>query len=1580
MDFNSLIDDEVNSHKTALAKSALIAHNVDPDKHVANINKAKKQGMHPALATPAIHPANAAELDSLTNDFLGTSGHTAATLSDPEKAKKAKDSTGNMTEMESILKVIPRVLGHTVASFAQMPISGVSALAKLLHTGSLTEANKVLEENQKTLDNYYLTTDEERQDSANIGKLMIPFQMAGRGLAGLAELPTGGLQGAIDVVEGRSSGSNIGVPIAGTIGEAAAMFGFGEIGETRLAKMVSEHAAKIIDTAKQSPFRKRAPVDHAEFVDGVTKEDPHPPFQMPVDKATEMYARTDDKTPPSIVTAKFEGTKVDVPVADLIKHADNITLQDTKEMSVEGAPSVSELEKKAEAGNPATKQKQVVTQDSEVKPDMIRPAVKTEEGVKTGKDGERHTDIVKDAPEEDRGFTLDGKTMMSREEGAAWLKENKPGLYDKLPEDQKESLHSEGLWQSQGVEVPKDAKPFERLSPAGKRGTTSAYKVNLSPSQTDTLKAIRQEVSDGEAGQRVGIYNTHEPGFTQVSWGSSFPEYFKNKGLTKKEILPILDRIIKGESVTEKQWLAVEDMAKAKRHDTMNQVLSARAEKAAESESISHMTREELDAAGSAADDFFAQFGGENEPTTEVTGDLRPDATGETSGSVEASGSEAGAGTPRAESIDQSGWSQQVGIDGDKKQAAFGDKKQGGESVGLSEFMDGFTPDPQQDIFSQHTADPAQPIAGGFFGNERGAIDLTGAVETAQKISDYVTIDPVPRMKRANVSDSAVAHASARIAVPHIVDDLLSKVFPDSYKNSAKMAQTIDILNKDNILGGYDTFLDLAAKAYEEGKDDEASKFMSLADAVREKHDLVQYDQDIREASDNAEITGNVQRWKEHVSPELDKLYNEMKGVDPLTERSGRGRYLDARINLLSEDKAALWTEAMADGDKPMPEPSASGYRNPNAKADRYDKHASFTGDYSDDAKAVLANVIGPRWNEVTKLRMYNDLIDKGVAFKENPGEGYAYMPVKMPKTDKAGATHMADVPLFVRKDLVREIRDVLNTDVPLEPNAVMKVATGIQLAQIADAVTHTKNIMTVVTKAQGAGTLWKDITRKMPVFGTADAIGRIISVTKEVSGDSPAIRAEISDMAKQGLIRPTFPPSGLQKITRGQQFIHAADTGARVVMNRFFDNLLDRGLVEDSVANRRDFINQVGMYNKRLTGPLMKAAAQSGLSPFIVAGRNFNRQGRWAVTGNPGVKASSLNAAFQLRMTNLLGTAALFTIPMIMNTLTTGKPGGRPGTSLGAWDLGTDEKNGKHKVIDLLQITGLRRGLKSIGIDALAEGLRNGLTMEQITNNALQDAAQTVIHPWMGPAMGGISKTVTGRQLDIRGHMDAQKIPGAGPFAPRQLGENFRAALESQNPLVYSMVRPALKYTGIDQKPDPKGATSDFLKAHFGETGAVVGNVAATLAKSPQSAFGVKDVMKGKSAAEELITQFEKRGDAIEPTQETNYAAKKEAIDLLRAGSDWGDMPQELQDKFSRMSTKQRKAIEKQADQTPLQHKFIQLEATKAIQVWKLATDAEREDLQSQYNKKLKAHKKGLEGDELDDFNDKIDRAEERK
>ncbi len=112
--------------------------------------------------------------------------------------------------LKPTLKAIPRVAGATAGSFAAFPVAGVAGLGKLLATGSLEEAEKTMRGIQE-IPQRLITTPEEAKGMENIGLAMKPFEMAG--------------QGWKDIVGLTPLKETIAEPIAGTIGEASAMFG-----------------------------------------------------------------------------------------------------------------------------------------------------------------------------------------------------------------------------------------------------------------------------------------------------------------------------------------------------------------------------------------------------------------------------------------------------------------------------------------------------------------------------------------------------------------------------------------------------------------------------------------------------------------------------------------------------------------------------------------------------------------------------------------------------------------------------------------------------------------------------------------------------------------------------------------------------------------------------------------------------------------------------------------------------------------------------------------------------------------------------------------------------------------------------------------------------------------------------------------------------------------------------------------------------------------------------------------------------------------------------------------------------------
>lgn len=730
----------------------------------------------------------------------------------------------------------------------------------------------------------------------------------------------------------------------------------------------------------------------------------------------------------------------------------------------------------------------------------------------------------------------------------------------------------------------------------------------------------------------------------------------------------------------------------------------------------------------------------------------------------------------------------------------------------------------------------AVPQTGSLYDQVKGAIQ-----SRVEQVKDAVGTQSIPKSIGAGIGDEVIQHAAARTYVPHLVDDMLAKVFPDEYKDPEAMSKTIDVINKDNVLGGYDDAKEELAglrQQVDAGEGGETAKAAleqqeQKVKAIEDSHDLTAYDKDVQAAKSDPVISGNIDRWEKAVVPQMNELYNELKGVDPELPQDSRGRHFDARINLLTKQTAAEMAD-WSNPDKPMPQTSvtsSSSYRNPNVKYDKFVRQAKLTGDYSTDAELSLLNSFGPRWNEATKLRLYNAIADKGVGKVAGPGEatpeGFSRLAVKMPETSD-GRTQMVEKNLFVPKDMVEELRTALGTDMPFKQHAIAKALTQVQLLQLADATAHTKNIHTVVINALGHDAAWKDIATKIPFVSSAAAIGEIAKVSREISADTPAIRSEVSDMAKRGMIRPDYPPSGIQKITKMQGFIHDVDTAARVIMNRRYTELVNRGLAVDTAIGRRNFVQQIGEYNRRLMGRWEQSFRDKGLSPFIVAGRTFNRFGKRLITGDPGFEATSTKAAIQARAAQLTTLATAATLPALVNMFTTGSILGRQGTPIGAIDLGPrfDGQDGKRRIIDVFQLTGIRRGLRSTGINAAIEGVKNGQSLDEIAGNALSDAVTTAAHPWIGPALGAAFQTFTGKRLDLRSGWQttqARNMGGGG----RQYLENARVALKQQNPLIYAAGEKATQALGLS-KPDSEGEGQ---------------SVGGALVKTPLSAVGYKEV-----------------------------------------------------------------------------------------------------------------------------------------
>ena len=782
-------------------------------------------------------------------------------------------------------------------------------------------------------------------------------------------------------------------------------------------------------------------------------------------------------------------------------------------------------------------------------------------------------------------------------------------------------------------------------------------------------------------------------------------------------------------------------------------------------------------------------------------------------------------------------------------------------------------------------------------------INFSSVSNRLKRLKDDLGIDALPRLSRfSNISvDKGVEHASVKAISKRVSKALLSNALPEHYKNPTALSKFKDILNKDNVLHGYEVAIKTAEKL-SKSKPTEAIKWYEAAKDINKAHDIAAYEKEIRATLNDANFVDAMKRIKAEINPFMDKTFLEAKGLDPNTKLDGRGKYYGVRTNLVTKELGNQWKEFIEGEETIAPNFPASGnYRNPNVKHDPFDTAAKFTGEYSVDFEASLNAVLSKRLNEVTKARFYNQLIKSGVAKVIKPGESrptsikvmkdgkmqefeVGNVPVKIPKTNEAGKTSMEETRLYVPRELTREIADVLDTQMRGPSGRILVFLNRIQLAQAVDAIFHTRNNILAVNKAMQSEAAWKGVQNRFPGFGAAKSISRIIQVMNEISTDSPPIRREMAKMSWQGSIRTEYPhyitPKFIRQFLKNTinksdigvlkelsdkvgeynigKMVFKIDAASRIILNRHYTDLVRRGLKEDTVASRREFNAAIGQYNRRLMGYFMRFARDTAIAPFIVAGRNYFVQGVRSITGKSGGKATSRTAELNLRFISATGVVISFAMPAMLNMITTGTPGGRSGTKAGEWDLGLPEdEKGKHRSIDLLQFTLIRRGARALGLNASIEGIYEGQDLNTILGNAMDESKRSLIHPWLGPGARFLIESAGMDVEEYKGKYAPLHIPEGGAA---QYGERFRAAGEALNPPIYSLIRPTLVDLGIDKKPIEE--EKDFWN---------------TMLEAPKAVAGLRD--RGSSAYYEMNRMYRNRG------KKTAETPKQAAVRALRNG-----------------------------------------------------------------------------------------------
>lgn len=615
-----------------------------------------------------------------------------------------------------------------------------------------------------------------------------------------------------------------------------------------------------------------------------------------------------------------------------------------------------------------------------------------------------------------------------------------------------------------------------------------------------------------------------------------------------------------------------------------------------------------------------------------------------------------------------------------------------------------------------------------------------------------------------------VEFASATTAAPHMARSLTREVLGDNFKD-AKFRERLGAVLVEDRLRAIREGLTKAGKA------DEAAKVQTLVGPGK----VFKTEAEFQGALKDPDISGAIDRHKQTVQYEAQRFHTEAGG-----QLAGPGLNTGAFVNLLPlyEDAPGAVFAGATKGD----------YTRPFKKKSVFSRQAKGTADkYELDYGTLAERMVRGNYEEFTKRQLYDQLVKDGLAVIKAPGEprptfdgkpGVKFQ-IKRQVMVQDGVAIPQYENLWVRPDVASELRQAENLNGPISNVALAKIAGAINRIQLAgptDAVWHIANMFSSIAGSQGGKTLLADLARKMPLANVIDTAVRLTQAAKKVIAQDPATLEQLAELAKSGAVRPERAGGGINS-----RVINLLDKAGRIVRDDMYKNLVQRGMITASEAGRREWVNQMGNYNPRLMGQIESFFKEAGLSPFIVAGRNFNRMALRKMLLSPGVRAADVQAAIQMRVIEAAGiTATLLTVPALINFLTVGKPMGRPGVPFGAIDTGKDA-NGKHVYIDPAQWIGLRRGMRLTGVNAAVEGMRRGESVRDITKQAGRDIISAAVHPWSGPP---VQMGLVGASGYSTGFRKESADPG-------NHWENFKAALKQLNPLLHGFFQRQDKSVG---------------------------------------------------------------------------------------------------------------------------------------------------------------------------------------